>query len=106
MLRWPIILIRVRIGNLVRKDVGLWFLDRWTRHVRRHSWREFRVRGPRDRFSRHRIHTGLLFMRQTDSWLCLFRELVVSIGTLDFCAGCLSPSGNYARMPIALHHGP
>ncbi|KQW60572.1 hypothetical protein ASD02_25660 [Ensifer sp. Root1252] len=54
-----VIFIRIRVGNLVGKDVRLGFLDRWLRQVRRQAWRQF-WRGLRDRFSRYRAHGGLL----------------------------------------------
>ncbi|KQY78629.1 hypothetical protein ASD52_01925 [Ensifer sp. Root142] len=71
-LRWLVVLIRARIGNLVRKDVGL--SVRWLGHVSRHIWRKFRIRELRNRFSRFLAHDGLLFRRLTVTAPRLFRE--------------------------------
>ncbi|KQU97020.1 hypothetical protein ASD00_18305 [Ensifer sp. Root31] len=71
-LRWLVVLIRARIGNLVRKDVGL--SVRWLGHVSRHIWREFRIRELRDLFSRFLAHDGLLFTGPNDAVPCLFRD--------------------------------
>jgi len=54
-----VIFIRIRVGNLVGKDVRLGFLNRWLRQVRRQAWRQL-WRGLRDRFRRYRAHGGLL----------------------------------------------
>lgn len=59
VLRRLVIFIRIRVGNLVGKDVRLGFLNRWLRQVRRQAWRQL-WRGLRDRFRRYRAHGGLL----------------------------------------------
>lgn len=71
-LRWLVVLIRARIGNLVRKDVGLSIGG--LGHVSRHIWRKFRIRELRDRFSRFLAHDGLLFRGANDAVPCLFRS--------------------------------
>ncbi len=63
VLRRLVIFIRVWVGNLVGKDVGLWFLDRRLRHVRRQAWGQVGSGRRRDRFSRYRAHVGLLIWK-------------------------------------------
>lgn len=63
VLRRLVIFIRVWVGILVGKDVGLRFLDRRLRHVRRQTWGQVGSGRPRDRFSRYRAHVGLLIWK-------------------------------------------